>query len=147
MKVILTKDVARVGSKGQIVEVSEGYGRNFLIKNGLAKEATLSALKEVQIKTKQKQEQKDKTLQKEFEFLLQFKNKPFKLSLRANEQGHLFEKVDARKLMHFLQEAFGNKLPDLRIALVEPIKELGQYELDAVLAGKKIKILVDIENT
>jgi len=144
MKIVLVQNVPRVGSKGDIVDVSEGYARNFLIKNGLAKEATQATVKELQIKKQIKQKQKEEELKKEFDFVKKHSEKAFEVQLPANEKGHLFEKLDSKKLLKIINEKEGLAFTEKNIDLNDPIKELGNYDLQCNLDGKKLKFKLSV---
>ncbi len=143
MKVILLKDVTRVGSKGDIVEVSEGYARNFLIKLGLAKEATEASVKELKLKKAKKAEKQAAEESAEFAFVQKYKNEAFVVRLRANEQGHLFEKLDSKKLLKIINEREKLSFKEKQINF-EPIKHSGEYDININLSGKKLKFKIDV---
>ncbi len=147
MRVILLKNVARVGSKGDIVEVSEGYARNFLIKNGLAKEADKGAIKELNHKKESKEKQKKKELQKEFDFVKKYSSEAYKVFLHANEKGHLFEKLDLKKLLKLINDKEKLSFTEKELSLNEPIKELGSFDIHCTIDGKKLKFKLSVEAT
>ncbi len=143
MKVILTQNVARLGNKGDVVEVSEGYARNYLIKNNLAKEASASAIKENQKLNKQKEAKKEKILKKKFEFVKTYSENPLQIALPANENGHLFEKLDKKKLIKTIEKE-GVSFTEKEIMLDLPIKELGIYDLRLNLNSKKLQLKIEV---
>ncbi len=144
MKVLLIKDVTRLGSKGDVVEVSEGYARNYLIKNGLAVEAQKEHVAAFENKKIAREKKKKEELSKELAAAKKLEKKALKISLPANEQGHLFEKLDARKLSNILNERFGANFTEKQISL-ESIKELGEYFVQVKVGNKAYKIKVIIE--
>ncbi len=146
MKVILLQNVARLGNKDDVVEVSEGYARNFLIKNSLAKELSSGALKDLSAKKEAKKAKKEKELQKEIDFLLKYKKQPLLLKLKANEKGHLFEKLDTKKISKLLSDLSSANFSEKSIVLDAPIKELGSYELSVKIDGKTFKILLELKS-
>ncbi len=146
MKVILLQNVARLGNKDDVVEVSEGYARNFLIKNSLAKELSPGALKDLSAKKEAKRAKKEKELQKEIDFLLKYKEQPLLLKLKANEKGHLFEKLDAKKISKLLSDLSSANFSEKSIVLDAPIKELGSYELSVKIDNKTFKILLELKS-
>ena len=145
MKVLLLQNVARVGNKDDIVEVSEGYARNFLIKKGFAREVGAGVEKDILQKKQIKERQKSEELQKEIDFVLQHKEKALVLKLKANDQGHLFEKIDKKKLAILLSERSGAKFSEKDINFEAPIKSLGEYEINIKLAGKSFKFLLELQ--
>ncbi len=143
MKVILIKPVARLGNKGDLVEVSEGYARNYLIKNGLAKEASKKNIESIKKQEEAKERQKEALKNKKLEFLSQYKNNALEINLPANEHGHLFEKLDAKKLAQILQEKSRLEFNKSEIKM-NTIKEVGEYEVELNIFGTKTKIVINV---
>ncbi len=144
MKIILLQNVARVGSKGDIVDVSEGYARNFLIKQGKAKEATPSEITRVK---KEIENRKKKAIHKEeqlIEFVASLKDSGLTVEKTANDQGHLFEKVDNKKLADLMHAKSGLEFKPEHFTF-EPIKEVGKFEVEFQLKDKNIKFILNIE--
>lgn len=133
MKVIFLKDVKGQGKKGDVKEVSAGYARNFLIKNGLAVETTkqeLAKLKREQenVRLKELQEIEDaKEKAKELE--------SFELSIRAksNGNGKMFGAITKQQIAELLFNQRGIDIDKRKILLKEPIKEFGTYKIEVQL--------------
>jgi len=140
MKVILTKNVTRVGNKGDLVELAEGYARNFIIKNGFGIEATSQAIAQWKNKQSAKEQKKQKESQKEFDFATKHKDSPLVIKVNANEEGHLFEKITADKILSVIKKESGADFTKKQIDINEPIKELGDFEFTLTIEGKKFKI-------
>lgn len=138
MKVILIQDVKKLGSKGQILEVSDGYGRNYLIPQGVAQEATKTRLKEVQEKTLK--EEKKKTNEKDSAEALKNKLDGQRLSIKvkAGTGDRLFGAVTAKEIADSMRAQFGVEVDKKKIEIAEPIKHLGQYQV-------KIKIYSNVQ--
>jgi large subunit ribosomal protein L9 len=138
MKVILIEDVKKLGSKGQILEVSDGYARNYLIPHGLAQEATKTKLKEVQ--EKNLREEKKKTSEKESAQALKNKLHDQKVFIKgkAGTGDRLFGAVTAKEIAETLQTQFGVEIDKKKIEIGEPIKHLGQHRV-------KIKIYPNLQ--
>lgn len=128
MKVILIKDVKKLGTIGEIKEVSDGYARNYLIPQGLALEATATRLKETQEKDLKKQKQKGK--EEAAARLLQAKleGKTVKLLARTGGSNKLFGAITAKEIAEALQKEYGAQIDRKKIELKEPIKHLGTYD-------------------
>ena len=133
MKVILQQDVKGQGKKGQLVEVSDGYARNFLIPRKLAVAATaenLNTMKQ-QDKARKAQEAAEKAeaeaAAKKLEGLM------VKLSARAGEGGRLFGAVTAKEISEALSQQHGMNIAKTKIVLDEPIKACGSYQLKCKL--------------
>ncbi len=147
MQIILLKDVAKVGQKFDVVTVSEGYALNFLIPRGLAKAATATALKEIEMrKGKIEAEHKahDEELQKE---VLAVSGKTITLHVKANEQGHLFAALHESEIASAVYDQLGVCIPEGLVELPEPIKNTGSYEVTLEGGGKKGVVTVQVEST
>ena len=133
MKVILQQDVKGQGKKGQMVEVSEGYARNFLLPRKIAVPATADAINTMNLKEKAKkaEEARQKALAEETAEKL--KECMVKLTARAGAGGKLFGAVTTKEISEGLQKQFGIDIPKQKLALEEPIKAFGNYEVKARL--------------
>jgi large subunit ribosomal protein L9 len=138
MKVILIKDVKKLGTIGEIKEVSDGYARNYLIPQGLALEATASRLKENKEKDLKKQKQRGKEEAAARVLREKLEGQTIKLSARTGGSDKLFGAITAKEIAEKLQKEFGAQIDRKKIELKEPIKHLGTYEA-------KIKIYPSIQ--
>jgi large subunit ribosomal protein L9 len=133
MKVILLKDVKGQGKKGDVVNVSIGYARNFLFKNNLAEEATAGSLRVL----KAKQEKNEQEEQKEKETAEQLKkdleNLTIELKAKAGEAGRLFGSITNKQIAEVLQKEYGHKVDRRKIELNQPIRALGQVTIPVKL--------------
>ena len=145
MKVILTQDVKKLGTKGQVLEVSDGYGRNYLIPQGLAEEATKTRLKEIEEKSV-KAEKKKNTEKGQAEALKsKLHGQRIKINVKTGSGDRLFGAVTAKEIAEVLEENFGVTIDKKKIEIGEPIKHLGNYPIKikiypSVLA--EIKLIV-----
>ena len=133
MKVILQQDVKGQGKKGQMVEVSEGYARNFLLPRKIAVAATADAINTMNLKEKARkaEEARQKALAEETAEKL--KECMVKLTARAGGNGKLFGAVTTKEISEGLQKQFGIDVPKQKLVLEEPIKSFGSYEVKARL--------------
>lgn len=133
MKVILKDDLEDLGTAGDVVEVADGYGRNYLLARNLAVPATKGNLKSIAEIRKQKQF-RDNKRKREAE---RFKDRLEKLSLTAEvqtgEEDKVFGSVTASTVASLLEEQ-GFPIDRRKIALDEPIKALGVYTINVKLA-------------
>ena len=137
MKVILSQDVKKLGTKGQVLEVSDGYGRNYLIPQGLAEEATKTRLKEIEEKSV-KAEKKKNTEKEQAEGLkTKLHGQRIKINAKTGSGDRLFGAVTAKEIAEVLEENFGVTIDKKKIEIGEPIKHLGNYSI-------KIKIYPSI---
>ena len=141
MKVILQQDVKGQGKKGQIIEASDGYARNFLLPKKLAVPATaenVNTMKQ-QEKAKRAQEAAEKaaaapTAQRLKEITVQIKAK-------AGNGGRLFGAVTSKEISDALSEQFGISIPKAKIVQDEPIKAFGGYDLKCKLGYEVVGVL------
>ena len=133
MKVILQQDVKGQGKKGQLVEVSEGYARNFLLPRKIAVPATPDAINTMNLKEKAKkaEEQRQKALAEETAEKL--KECMVKLTARAGSGGKLFGAVTTKEISEGLQKQYGIDVPKQKLVLEDPIKAFGSYQVKAKL--------------
>ena len=141
MKVILQQDVKGQGKKGQMIEASDGYARNFLLPKKLAVPATaenINTMKQ-QEKAKRAQEAAEKaeaeaTAQRLKEITVQIKAK-------AGNGGRLFGAVTSKEISDALSEQFGISIPKAKIVQDEPIKAFGGYNLKCKLGYEVVGTL------
>lgn len=128
MKVLLKNDVPKIGRKGELLEVKEGYARNFLIPNGLAVEATGGTIK--QYEEDKKAQERRKTKEKEDAQALAAKIKGTTLILRhkAGEEGRLFGSITSAEVAEALHQK-GFQIDKKQIVLDEPIRLVGSHEV------------------
>lgn len=128
MKVLLTSDVKKLGYLGDVVEVADGYARNFLLPQGLAKAATDNNIKAI-AKTKTKRAEERKLERVQLEKAAQAVNgAEAVIAAAANEQGHLFGSVFRHEIAENLR-AQGFEVADDAVALYEHIKQVGTYNV------------------
>lgn len=128
MKVVLLKNVEKLGLAGDVCDVAEGYARNFLFARKLATSATAEALAKAEQLRKEKEQRAELDLTRIEDrasrldgFELEFKEK-------ANEQGTLFAAVNAVKIAAALKKK-GMPVSEKNIALPHPLKEVGEHEV------------------
>ncbi len=124
MKVVFLKDVKGKGKKGEIKEVAEGYGRNFLIKNGYAKEATNQALSELQGQQRLAEKNAAAELQAAKDLKERLEQLEVTIKAKSGEGGRLFGAVSTKQIADSLQKAHGIKI-DKRKMECEGIRSLG----------------------
>ncbi len=133
MKVILQQDVKGQGKKGQMVEVAEGYARNFLLPRKLAVPATTDAMNTMRLREKAKKAE-DARLKAEAEAVSEkLKRAHVKIPARAGANGKLFGAVTSKEVSEALKAQHGIELSSKKIVMDEPIKAYGAYQLKAKL--------------
>ena len=133
MKVILQQDVRGQGKKGQLVEVSEGYARNFLLPRKLAIAATPDAINTMNLKEKARKAEEARLKAEAEATAEKLKECMVKLTAKAGSGGKLFGAVTTKEISEGLKEQFGVDVPKQKLVLEEPIKAFGSYQMKAKL--------------
>ena len=145
MKVILLKDVAKIGRKYDIKDVADGYALNMLIPRGMAQIATTQSIKNIEgLKAKDLVEKKiqGELLSKNLETI-----KTLRLTLKekTNDKGHLFAGITKERLAEEILKLARLNLEPESIILDKPIKETGEYKVSVEAMGKKAEFTVVVE--
>ncbi len=132
MKVILKQDVKGLGKKGQLVNTSDGYARNFLFPKGLAAEANAQAMSELKNKEDAERYRIKTETAAAKAAAEKMEGKTIRISAKAGQNGKLFGSVTAKEIADTLKETFGVSV-DKRKITVEEIKQFGTYEFEVKL--------------
>ena len=133
MKVILKADVRGKGKKGQMIEVAEGYARNFLLPKGLAVLATADAMNTMRLQEKAKAKADAEAKAAATEIAEKLKGLQVKVASKGGEGGKLFGAVTGREIAAALKEQHGLEIDSKKLVLDEPIKSFGSYQVKAKL--------------
>ena len=133
MKVIFSVDVKGQGKKGEMKEVSEGYGRNYLLPRKLAVEATADNLNTMRMKEKAKAAAIAAEKAKATENAKALESLIVKIPAKAGSNGRLFGSITTKEIAEQLKAQHGIDLPKAKRVLADPIKAFGGYELKAKL--------------
>ena len=133
MKVILTQDVNNIGKQGDLVEVADGYGRNFLLPRKLAMPATKGNLSRIEEIRRHQAHRREKTHQENKVFAGELEQSPVTLSAKVGEEGKLFGSITSADIARALKEKLGKELDKRKIELNEPIKRTGTYSVPVKL--------------
>ena len=129
MKVILTKDVKGSGKKNDIIEVSDGYARNFLLKKGLAVEASSVNVNSVTNQKKAAEFHLEEE-KKANRALAEMRNKTtVEVTVKCGENGKIFGSVTSKEIADALAKQHGIEIEKNKIVQAEPIKSFGSYEV------------------
>jgi large subunit ribosomal protein L9 len=143
MKVILLRDVARIGKRFEIKEVPNGFALNKLIPDKDAELATPANIKRIQ----EKKRQNDKSSESEIESIKALAelltSEPLKVEMEANEQEHLFKSVQADDVV-MAGEKRGVNIPKDKIKLPETIKSLGKHEVKLVGGKEEFAVVIEV---
>jgi large subunit ribosomal protein L9 len=127
MRLILTQEVTGLGGPGDVVEVRDGYGRNYLVPRGLAMVATRGAEKQIAQIRRAREVREVRDLGQAQAIAAQLRSLPVRLPGRAGQGGRLFGSVTAADVADAVLAAGGPKLDRRRIELHNPIKALGRH--------------------
>ncbi|MBB5337203.1 50S ribosomal protein L9 [Pectinatus brassicae] len=128
MKVILEQDLKKVGKKGDIVEVSEGYARNFLFPKNIAIEATASNVNVAKAKQGSQQRKKQQANDEAILMAAQLEKVEITLVVRVGEAGKLFGSITGKDISAALKKDFNIDIDKRKIELTNEIKSIGDYE-------------------
>ena len=145
MKVILQQDVRGQGKKGQLVEVSDGYARNFLLPKKLAVPATAENLNTMKQQEKARQAQMAAEKAEAQALAEKLKSIQVKLTAKAGEGGRLFGAVTSKEIAEALSAQHGLNIAKTKLVLDEPIKSCGGYQIKAKLGYEimgTVKVMV-----
>ena len=146
MKVILLQDVKALGKKGDLVEVSDGYARNMLIKKGLAKEATAVEVNSLRIKNEAQEFHRKEEEKRLRDLAARLNKNVIVCKVKAGEKGRIFGSVTSQEIANSLVEQ-GYQVEKRMISLKEPIKTLGHYNVEIkLMSGVIAKIVVKVES-
>ena len=133
MKVILKADVRGKGKKGQMIEVAEGYARNFLLPKGLAVLATADAMNTMRLQEKAKAKADAEAKAAATEIAEKLKGLQVKVASKGGEGGKLFGAITGKEISAALQEQFALTIDGKKLVLDQPIKSFGSFEVKAKL--------------
>ena len=125
MKVILIEDVKKLGKKGDVVDVSDGYARNMLLPKKLGVEATSKNLNDLKLQKAHQQKLAQNSLEAAQAFAKNLENKEVVLTLKVGEGGKTFGSVSAKEISEAAQKQLGMTLDKKKLQLEIPIKALG----------------------
>ena len=146
MKVILRSDVERVGKKGDILDVADGYARNFLVPRGLAIKATDGAVGQA-ASMRRSRDIKDAREREGAEAIArQLVPQVIRIPVKAGAEGRLFGSITSADVVAAVQEQTGIELDRRRLHLDEPIKSVGTHEVPVKLHAD-VEFRVTVEAT
>ena len=146
MKVLLIKDVKSLGKAGEIKEVADGYGKNFLIGKGLALHATTEVLNRWKSEQKRAAENEAKEIATAKELAEKLNATKLTIKHKVGANGHLIGSVTNKEIAESLEDQFSIMLDKKNISLDKKIKSVGIYEVDcklghAIHASLKVDII------
>lgn len=133
MKVILTQDVRKLGKKDEVIEVSDGYGRNYLLPRGLAVEGNGNNLNTLKIKNAAEKRRDAKKTADAEAVKAKLSGKVIRIGINAGEGGRLFGSVTANQVADELKKQYGIKMNKRDITIDGTVKALGAYKISLKL--------------
>lgn len=136
MKLILLEDVKSIGKKGQLINASDGYAKNFLLPKKLAVEATKANINDIELKKKADNKRMQQEIDEAQALADKIKSKAVKVSVKTGENGKLFGSVTNKEIAIALEEQTGIKIDKKKIVLEEPVKMVGTKHLPVKIHAK-----------
>ena len=128
MQVILIQDVNNLGGANELVNVKNGYGRNFLIPSKLAVEANSSNLKQLEERRKQMGKKEEKLLAEFKSVVAVLQESPLRIGAKTGTSGKIFGSVTSVQIVRAIREQKGYEIDRRRIQIIDDVKELGTYK-------------------
>jgi large subunit ribosomal protein L9 len=129
MKVVLRDDVENLGRKGDVVDVADGYARNYLVPQGLAMKATRGVVAQAEAMRRSRAVREEREREAAQAVARQLAGMRLELAARAGEGGKLFGSVTAADVADALRAQLGVEIDRRKVALEEPLKEVGEVEV------------------
>ncbi len=149
IKLILEQEVPGLGSKGDLVQAKRGYAYNYLIPQGLAKEATPEAVKAWQESQALKEKQEEKEKEAALKAKEALESQQVVIKAKVGEEGKLFGSVGAKEIAEAVLKQLGVKIDKKMVVLEKPIKSAGEYGVEVKLQAEvksHVKVVVEGEN-
>ena len=146
MKVILLQDIKGTGKKDQIIEISDGYARNYLLPRKLTKEATAEAVNSIE-NAQSAQKHREEVKKAEAEKLArEIKGKVVQLSVRGGDNGKIYGSVTNDQISTAIKQQLGAEIDKRKVEIEEPIKTAGQHFVTLkLMAGVTSRIIVNVK--
>lgn len=146
MKILLLQEVRKLGKAGEIVEVSDGYARNFILPKKLGIEATKAVVNDWQIKKDAEAARKAKEEAEAKALAASLNGKTITIKAKAGENGRLFGKVTSQDAAAAVEKQLGLKLDKKKVIVPDDIKTVGEYKINLRLMASAIaEINVKVE--
>ena len=145
MKVILTQDVKSLGKKGDIVEVNQGYARNFVLPKKLGVEATPKNLNDLKLKNQNDEKVAAENLAEAEKIKEELKDKKITTEMKVGDNGKTFGSVSSKEIAELIKSQLGLDIDKKKIIIKDPVKALGGYNIGIKLHPQvTAKVLLDV---
>src|SRR5436309_9611341 len=133
MKIILQQEVDKLGGPGDVVDVADGYARNFLIPRKLAAPATRGGVRHADRLKKAHADRIQRGLQEARSLASKLSAKPIRINAKAGEEGRLFGSITGTNVAEQIEKVLGVQVDRKRVMLAEPIRSVGVHEVQVHL--------------
>ncbi len=145
MKIILIQDVKSLGKKGDIVEVNQGYARNFVLPKKLGVEATPQNMNDLKLKNQNDEKIAAENLAEAEKIKADLKDKKITVEMKVGANGKTFGSVSSKEVAELIKNQLGLEIDKKKIVIKDPVKALGGYEIKLKLHPKvTAEILLDV---
>jgi large subunit ribosomal protein L9 len=144
MQIILAKDVETLGQKGDVVTVSDGYARNYLVPKGMALVASKGALRQAEQMRRAREEAVRKAKDEAVARVALLGSSPVYISARAGEEGKLFGSVTKNDIARAIQDQLEQDIDSRQVRLDDPLRRLGTFSIEVHL-HEEVNALVTVE--
>lgn len=141
MKVILLEDVKALGKKGEIVNVNDGYARNFILPKKLGLEANTKNLNDLKLQNANEEKKAKEILEAAQAFAKDLESKSVVIKMKAGEGGRVFGSVSSKEIATAFKDQCGLDIDKKKIQLTDAIKAFGIYDVPVKLHQKVTGIL------
>ncbi|TCT13133.1 LSU ribosomal protein L9P [Natranaerovirga pectinivora] len=146
MEIILLEDVKKLGKKGEIVKVNDGYARNFILPKNLGVEATNQAKNELKFKKQAEERLKQEELEEAKILAEKLKESTVEVKIKSGEGGRIFGSISTKEIAKSAKDQLGFEIDKKKMQLTDPIKSLGTHIIKIkvhpkVTAELKVKVL------
>ncbi len=141
MKVILLQDVKSLGKKDEIVDVSDGYARNFVLPKKLGLEATPKNLNELKLKKAHEDKVAAENLAAAQALAKQMEEESVTLSIKVGEGGRTFGTISSKEIAEAMKQQLGHEVDKKKITIKNPIKSIGTFSVDIKLHTKVTAVM------
>lgn len=136
MKVILLEDVKKLGKKGDVVDVSDGYARNYVLHKKLGIEATSKNLNDLKLQKSNEKRVAEEILQEAKDFKEELEAKVVTVEMKSGEGGKVFGSVSSKEIVKAFKDQENIELDKKKIQMKDAIKSFGTYEVSIKLHAK-----------
>ena len=146
MKILLTQDVKKLGKQGEIVDISDGYAKNYILPQHMGIEATKAVMNEWKAKKASEENRKKVEEEKAIQQAKELEGKSVTIQVKAGENGRLFGSITTQVVAEALEKQLAFPVDKKKIQLPEGIKGLGEYEFAIKLHAKAVaKLTLKVE--